>query len=881
MGMTIQLPDWTLNYQVAAFGAWATIFVQSIYLILGGFENASLLSISILTNGSAVLVAGFGGASSTPFAIIRICLTSLFLLCAIILRENETFDGTYAILCSVGHLVYQVRLRHGEDSEGFLPRHEKRAKTDEAPSECCLHLPPTDYNDATQSSRSIRIVFGDSLCLEGAMVPVTIFGTVMTYRVFDFDLGFGLVFAFMSAFLSSVTLLFINYARLRGRRMDTQRALKMLVSMMLVVGIFCFVFFTNIEFPDIEFSWWRIAFGVAWYVLSSSSQFHLVATSDPLRCRFMFLFRTTYVACRFLIHATIFSCAACSQREAGLYGPLTQEASARCMWDDYVVLPALDQEDDASDTSTTFRVRRRKGPDLVERFWLNDQEWFQISPRIFVMYFVSCIVLACFSGGALNPDGSFANIGSHFSKNTAFYLTIAFTFVSTGHTAVEDSPELMFDPLRSSFPDWKTAVGAIVATILVHAYIMFSVPTNEFLILATPLACTIMAPLLLAGISRSLDSVSQQANSEPSAQGKILNSDAKEPSTSTTEASSIDSTMVYSSSRFRCLDLRVLILGCSITLFDVLCNRYDDEMFIARWPTSAVISISVTSIWLYLENLVPRFRELEPGLLSFATVALVSIFSHVNFMDAFGLYDDEWEDENLTHTMPMPEDSSHSKPILIALWYTTLISMVVVNRRLVHKRADQELPATDGQSPNRDHLLFRFHVQTSHIDFAWQLRNSRVAVCLVFTMLAACTGERWPLDMNTTTAGLLLFALTVGFQLRHAMDVQDEKRSMRHIAALGTSALMTFTSVGLVRNGLLDGFVSGPKMYWKAGAWSTFVSYRLFVSVGSWLEGKGWFTGRDPVDRALGGRVEDQEAAIGRGGKKASDAIAEDCGNAV
>ena len=270
--MTIELPDWSLNYHVAAFGAYATIFVESIYLIFGGFENASLLSISILTNASAVLVAGLGGSSSTPFAITRICLTSLFLLWAIIIgQENKTFDGTYAILCSVTHLVYQLRSRHdGHDSEGFLPQHEKRAKIDEAPLEKCMHTPSIECNDADKFSRSLRIFFGDSFCLEGAIVPVTILGTALVYRVFDFDLGFGLVFAFISACLSYAILLSINYARVRGRRMETRKELQILASLITVLGAFCFFFFA-VEFPDIKFSWWRITFGVAWFVQHPTS----------------------------------------------------------------------------------------------------------------------------------------------------------------------------------------------------------------------------------------------------------------------------------------------------------------------------------------------------------------------------------------------------------------------------------------------------------------------------------------------------------------------------------------------------------------------------------------------------------------------------------
>lgn len=270
MCKTIQFPNWTLNYQVAAFGAYATILVGAIYLILGRFENASLLSISILTNASALLVTGFSGTSSTPFAVTRICLTSLLLLWALIASENETFDGTYAILCSLAHFFYQFRLwNKGGDSEGFLPPHDIYAKIGEAPSESCLRNPPTDSNNGASFSRSLRIFFGDSFCFEGTMVPVTILGTVMVYRIFDFNPGFGLVFAFMSASFSSTTLFFINYARMRGRRMETRKELLILFSLMLAIGNF-FVFSTIMDAPVLDlfsrWSEWSITFGVAWFV---------------------------------------------------------------------------------------------------------------------------------------------------------------------------------------------------------------------------------------------------------------------------------------------------------------------------------------------------------------------------------------------------------------------------------------------------------------------------------------------------------------------------------------------------------------------------------------------------------------------------------------
>ena len=463
-----------------------------------------------------------------------------------------------------------------------------------------------------------------------------------------------------------------------------------------------------------------------------------------------------------------------------------------------------------------------------------------------MVFFVSCIALACLSGGALNTDGIFADIGGDFSKNAAFYVTMAFTLVSTGHTTAEDSPELMFVPLRHNFPDRKATARAIVATMLVHAYLVYAAPTESFPSLTVPLACTITAPLLLAGISYPLDFIGQQENLKIGTEGNTIGVDSDELAPPATKNWTIDSTLVYSSSRIRCLDLRVLLLGLSITVFDVLCNQYQDEMYVTRWPISAVITISVTAVWLYLENMVPTSRELEHGLLCVATTALVGIFSHFNFLDAFGVYDDEMEDENLTHTMPTPEGASHSKPILIALYYTTLVSVVVFNRGLVHQKTDQALaPTTNGKSPKKDPLLFGFHVKTPTIDFAWQLRDSRVSLSLLFMMLAASLGKNWPLDMNTTAAGLLFFALIIGFQIRPVCDDMDEKRSLPHIAALVLSALIAILAVVLHRYGLLEDYVVDSKSIWQAGTWSAMVFYRLFVGMGLWLEGNGWLTRRE------------------------------------
>ena len=514
--------------------------------------------------------------------------------------------------------------------------------------------------------------------------------------------------------------------------------------------------------------------------------------------------------------------------------------------------------------STTFWIRRQKGPDLVERFWLNDQEWFQTSPRCFVVCFVSYVALGSISGGVLNLTGIFADIGSHIAKTVAFYVTMTFTFVSTGHTLVGDSPELMFVPLRHMFPDWKATTRAAIATMLVHAYLVLVPHSTVQLSLATPVACTFMVPLLLAGLSKPLDSKDPERSNAVVVEEQIVDMSSGESMTPCTKAWTIDSAMVYSSSMLRCLDLRVLLLGGSITLFDVLCSQHQDEMSVAGWPKSAVISMCATLIWLYLENTVPRSREIEPGLLSLASVALVGIFSHVNFLGAFGLYDDEWEVERSTYPMPFV-NASHAQPIMMALWFMTLVSMVAVNRQLVQRNADNVLVSADGQPPMKDQILIGFHVKTSRITMAWQLRYSRVAISLCFLMLASFLGESWPLEMNTTIAGLLLFALIVGFQLQPRPEVLEKKRSLPHVAALLFSAVLTTFAVTLNRYGFLVDLVSDPRSDWKVGTWSALVSHQVLVAVIIRLRGKAWFRRRDREEEPPAPALQNEEKSTTQG----------------
>ena len=162
-----------------------------------------------------------------------------------------------------------------------MPHHEKSAKADQMQSKSCVHSPPLECNDEENHSRYVRIFFGDFFCLEGTMALITALGTVMTYRVFDFDLGFGLVFAFMSAFLSSMILISINCARMRGRKLEVGKALQRLLGLMMVICTVCLAFLAIVDFPDIELSWWRVIFGLTWFVLHLFSLAQLLVYIEP------------------------------------------------------------------------------------------------------------------------------------------------------------------------------------------------------------------------------------------------------------------------------------------------------------------------------------------------------------------------------------------------------------------------------------------------------------------------------------------------------------------------------------------------------------------------------------------------------------------------
>jgi len=180
----------------------------------------------------------------------------------------------------------------------------------------------------------------------------------------------------------------------------------------------------------------------------------------------LWLFCSICTPTRFLVHATLFPCAAC--RQADLDHSLDTNV-APCPWNQ----STTSRESEAG--HTVILVNRQQGPDLVDRFWLNGQTWFHISPRSFVNAFITGICLALISGYL----ASYSAYSPSICVNAAFYVTMRLTFAAADHTPVKDSPKMMNLPLKKSFPDWRAAVEALPATFFVHLGLVFVTPNDH------------------------------------------------------------------------------------------------------------------------------------------------------------------------------------------------------------------------------------------------------------------------------------------------------------------------------------------------------------------------------------------------------------------
>lgn len=454
------IPERYLDYQVAALGAYSTILVESLFLILGRpFDSASPLCISILTNGSAVLLAGFGGACATSLAVLRICATTVFLLfCVVLVKEEEKFDGTSAILCSIAYLFYNWFLQPDQRTKG---RFDDHIPFSEGSKKFEIRRP---------RDRGIALNFklGDHFHVDGGILIFTVLGTALTYRVFDFDLGFGLFFASVSAFWSLVLLLLINSMRLRGRRAKVHNAIQRRVLSILVLTLPASYLFFALNYSGVEWAneitWWKPAVETAWFVMSL-----WVFWLTLISYRLFALFGTIHEPLRFLLHATLFPCAACTQRRETLIMP-TSGNQVHCPWDNIAPLPSFAEGEHIRENRTVFLVQHQRGPDKIDKFWLNGSPFCQQNPLQTVIAFVVYTSL-CVVGVQLSEFGKHSGvllIMSNVCTLGTYYVAVAVALDATGHKNLKSSSELTVLHEDDRLREWYTLVKALIATASVH-----------------------------------------------------------------------------------------------------------------------------------------------------------------------------------------------------------------------------------------------------------------------------------------------------------------------------------------------------------------------------------------------------------------------------
>lgn len=505
-----------------------------------------------------------------------------------------------------------------------------------------------------------------------------------------------------------------------------------------------------------------------------------------------------YSPCRFFLHVTIFNCITCRQHEAGL--SQGSEEATDCPWQNSTTLPILGNNRDQLGHATIFRIKRRKGPDLVERFWINDQPWFQINPRSFVIAFIICISILL--------AGTYVDKFRDISVTVSFYVALLFSLAATGHSPVGGSPEVIFVPLKYYFVDWSAAVSAVIATAVVHI-VSGTYISDAVVSFVAPLMCTALTAMLLGGISKDSDEPNQEHSGPSHAKDNANDGKAEQTGDKVAFVEGLDTALVYSSSWTRLLDLRVVIFGMSVTCVDFFCNNE-----YGKWPISTVTCLFTTIIIVFLENFAPTMGDLEPGILYFATVALLAIFSNFNFLNLFGLWDNEFDDY-----------SGHSLPVKDALWSSLLHMMIINSRRLIQKQSDRELPPREGSSQKiKNHLLIKIDLEYFHLNCRWQLRNAQLNIVILLAWASSLAAEDWPLPLNTTISSLGLFLCIVGFEIHPTREAEEP--SVAHLVALGTSFVACVFAIGFHRHGFLD-YVTE----WQVATWTALIFNSLTVTI--------------------------------------------------
>ena len=389
--------------------------------------------------------------------------------------------------------------------------------------------------------------------------------------------------------------------------------------------------------------------------------------------------------------------------------------------------------------------------------------------------FVATLV-TCFIVGFIGNSVPYSKNHTNILLPPMFLVFLAFTMAAVGRSGVQDYPEPMFVSLRDNFVDWKSAMAAISATgiaqlILTIGHIEAIAPT------VVPLASLALTPLLLIGVSQSTakeNNEDQEAATDDPEKGSPSSSSETEARAAPIQGK-IYGTFTNFSRIVRRLDLRVLLMGAAVSAFDYFANlKY------GHWLRSTTISIVTTAILLILDNVVVFTRDVDPQIIHFTTVALVSIFSHFNFMQLFGP----------DHSVEVDNSTENRTVMTSAFWFALFGMMIMINRGLEMKA---KLQTEAGPPPKRNTLILDIDLTKYGINGWWQLRNAQASICLVLAFFATYCGDRFPLPFNTMTCSLVAFICIVGYQNRKL--VEDETPSLPHLLALPVCALCTVIAV--------------------------------------------------------------------------------------
>jgi len=447
-----------------------------------------------------------------------------------------------------------------------------------------------------------------------------------------------------------------------------------------------------------------------------------------------------------------------------------------------------------SQLAIKFHFTWQKGSDSIERHWINDRPWIQLSPRTFVLLLVSCFIV----GSQASNARSMGTIHmSEICKAAGFYLILAFTLACRGHSAMQDSPELMFVHLKHSFVDWTTAVGALSVTAMVHLSLQNPI-IGALASFLTPIACVIIASFLLPVFTKSTELPQNASTLDMKAnQTGIL--DVESQKFERSESSAVVDHTSANSPKWRSLDARILTMGLFITILDFIIN---DE--ITGWPKTCQVSSVITAIMLVLQAAVPHGREIEAKHLYIVTVALFAISNQLNFLGMFTLFNDGIHD-----------NGDHSSPVKAALFFALFGMMIINHRATVKLQEEHDLFFLNGRVPFHNHLLINLDLQQIGPNCRWQLGNTQTIIVLLLSSISGGCGERWPLPINTTIASLVMFLLVVGFQFEPVRNTK-EQTSSRHLFALCLSIVSATVAFVVSWCGFVEQWPRSQVLTWTA-----------------------------------------------------------------